>query len=359
MNLIDRHIAKMFVGYFLAASLVFLTLFVVVDALGLVSQFPNVPFETFAQYYSLSLPGILYVTLPVGLLLAALFTISSMQKNNELMALMSCGMSFMRILAPVVVLALFISGSVFYLSQEILPRANLKKNFIFYNEMKKNPGLFSVVKNEKIWYRDRDKLFYLKTLNDKSRTAQGLTLYQMNDQWQLMQMYSAKEVILGEKQWTLKEGSVTLFTSDSSFPMTSYFTTKVIPMSQNSDDLASMAKTADILTLPELKGFIANNKRAGLDTLRYEVDYWSKFAFPFAGVVLVLLGLPFVISRARSGGNFMSLGVCLLSVIVYWTLYNASLTLGNVGIVPPWIAPWVANILGLILAGYLFRRLPY
>lgn len=359
MNLIDRYIAKLFIGYFVGASLVFLTLFVVVDALGLIGRFPNVPLEVFAQYYSLSLPGILYVTLPVGLLLAALFTVSGLQKNNELMALMSSGMSFLRILAPVIFLTLLISTVVFYLSQEILPRANLKKNFIFYNEMKKTPGLFSVVKNEKIWYRDRDKLFYIKTLNDKTRTAQGLTLYQMNDQWQLMQMYSAKQVELGERQWTLKDGSVTLFTTDSSFPMTSYFSTKVIPMSQSSDDLASMAKTADILTLKELKGFINNNKRAGLDTLRYEVDYWAKFAFPFAGFVLVLLGLPFVIKRARSGGNFVSLGVCLLSVIIYWTLYNASLTLGNVGAVPPWIAPWIANFLGLMLATYLFKKLPY
>ena len=53
----------------------------------------------------------------------------------------------------------------------------LQKNYIFLVEIAKQPGLYSMVKENKIWYRSKDSLFNIKTLNIKKRQAQQLTLY--------------------------------------------------------------------------------------------------------------------------------------------------------------------------------------
>ena len=88
------------------------------------------------------------------------------------------------------------------------------------------------------------------------------------------------------------------------------------------------------MSLKELGHFIERNKEAGLDTLRYEVDYHAKFGFAFASFVMSVLGVPFSVSRARSGGTFVNLGICLGLAFGYWTAYNSAVTLGAHGAFP-------------------------
>jgi lipopolysaccharide export system permease protein len=117
-----------------------------------------------------------------------------------------------------------------------------------------------MVKTNRIWYRSKDTIFNLKTLNEKAHKAQGLTLYYFNEEWNLIQMITAAEVDLLPSTWKLRKGSVTVFTEDSSFPMTSDFKEKTISMGEGASDLSSTANTSDVLSLNELNQFIKKNK---------------------------------------------------------------------------------------------------
>lgn len=356
MNRIDRYTSKLFWAYFLGGLLVFVTVFLAIDSMSTMMGYENVSGESLIRYYSYSIPEILYRMLPVAGLLAVIFTLSNLQKANELVALHSLGMSLLRVTAPLLLWVVILCGVSLLVSDRVLPGMARLKNYVFYHEIKKNPSLFSMVKTNRIWYRSKDTIFNLKTLNETAQKAQGLTLYYFNENWDLIQMVTAQEVDLSGPTWKLKKGSVTLFTEESSFPMTSEFREKTITMGEDARDLSSTANTSDVLSLEELSQFIRKNKEAGLDTLRYEVDYQAKYGFALAGLVMVLLGVPFSVGKARSGGTMANLGVCLALVAVYWIFFSSALTLGYHGQVPPIVAAWGPNLIMLGVGLFLLKR---
>lgn len=333
-----------------------MTIFVSVDALGMMMSYEGVSATSLGKFYAYSIPEIIYRMVPVACLLSLVFTLSTLNRSNELVALFSVGMSLVRICIPILIWVLMLTGVVFFMGDQVLPNFARHKNFVFYHEIKKNPSLYSMVKTNKIWYRSKDTIFYLKTLNEKTKKAQGLTLYYFNDKWDLIQMMTAKEVDMSGANWNLKDGSVTIFTEDSSFPLTSQFKQKTIVMSEDAKDISASANTAEVLSLNDLSEFIKRNKEAGLDTVRYEVDYHSKYGYPFAALVMSLLGIPFSVSRARSGGTMMNFGICLGLVAIYWGIYNSALSLGNYGYIPPIMAAWLPNFLTAVGAYILIKR---
>jgi lipopolysaccharide export system permease protein len=288
--------------------------------------------------------------------MAVVFTLSTLNRQNELVALYSIGMGLVRICIPMLIWILVLCGVEMGLSDRVLPNFSKNKNYIFYNDIKKNPSMYSMVRTDRIWYRSRDTIFNIKTLNEKAHKAQGLMLYYFNQEWDLLQMISAKDVDLKGSNWDLHDGSVTVFTEESSFPLTTQFKDKTIVMNEESKDLASSANTADVLSLGELSQFIKKNKEAGLDTVRYEVDYQSKYSYAMAALVMSLLGIPFSVSRARTGGAMRNVGVCLGLVLLFWIFYSSSLTLGNYGHLPPILAAWMPIVLMSALAAFFIRR---
>ena len=71
--------------------------------------------------------------------------------------------------------------------------------------MEKNPSLYQTIKTNKIWYRSKNAIFNIKTLNAEGDRAQGLSLYFFNDAWELVQMLTADSVLMNGSQWLLSK----------------------------------------------------------------------------------------------------------------------------------------------------------
>jgi lipopolysaccharide export system permease protein len=357
VNRIDRYTSWLFWGYFFGGLAVFLTLFSAVDAMSTLSEYKGAAPSAVVKYYLFYFPEIIRQLLPVACLLGTILTLSSLNKANELVALFASGMSLLRIATPILLWVILISAAGYYSSDRIIPKTIKEKNYVLYYDLKKEPHRFSTIKTDKIWYRSKNSLFNIQTLNAQGNKAQGLTMYFFSDDWDLVQMITAREVSIQGAQWVLENGTVTVFTKESSFPLTSQFKNKNIVMAEDSKDLQSAGQTADMMSQAELKHFIEKNRQAGLDTLAYEVDYQSKYGFAFAGLVMCLLGIPFSVGRARSGGTMLNVGICLGLVFAYYVFYSSGITLGQHGTVPPVLAAWAPNIIMATLGLVLLKRL--
>lgn len=356
MNRIDRYTIKLFLGYFLGGLLVFVTIFTAVDAMSTLVSYKDVAISAVFEYYSFMAPEIVLKMLPIACLLGVILTLSTMNKANELVALFAAGMSLLRICVPMLLGVVLIAFLGFLMGDRVMPTMTKKKNFVFYNEIKKKPNMYSVVKTDRIWYRSKNAIFNIRTLSPDGTKAEGLTLYFFSEDWDLLQMLTAKYVNMTSQNWQLQDGSVTVFAQDSSFPLTSDYKTKSIVMAEDSKDLQSSGQTSDTLSQVELKRFIDKHKAAGLDTLAYEVDYQSKYSFAFAGLVMCLLGIPFSVGRARSGGTMLNVGISIGLVFVYYIFYSSGITLGQHGSLPPFVAAWAPNGIMIALAVYFLHR---
>lgn len=356
MTRADRYIAKIFTAYFFSGLLVFITLFVSVDYMSSLSSF-QVPFGVILQYYGFYLPSVVHQIMPMACLLATLFTFGNLQKHNELTALFSAGMSLARVSTPILVLNAFIAATVFYIGDQVMPAFAKKKNYVYLVDIVKQPGLYSMVKENKIWYRSKESLFNIKTLNIKKRQAQQLTLYNFDRDWNLVQLITAQEVALEPEQWILTKGTITLFTEDSSFPLSQTFEKKTISIGEDIADLQIDSGTVDALTQKDLKRFISKNKEAGLDTVHYEVDYHAKFSFAAAPFLLSLLAIPFSLFGPRSSGRTLKIAKCIGLAFFYWAMHSSSITLGRHGVLLPSVAAWGANVLIGVIAAILLLRI--
>ncbi len=356
MNRIDRYTSWLFLGYFVGGLLVFVTIFTAVDAMSTLVSYKDIAMGSLFEYYSYMAPEIILKMLPIACLLGVILTLSSMNKANELVALFSSGMSLFRICIPMLLGVIVISFLGFLMGDRVMPTMTKKKNFVFYNDIKRKPNMYSIVKTDRIWYRSKNSIFNIKTLSPDGTKAEGLTLYFFSNDWDLLQMLTAKHVNMVAQNWALQDGSVTVFSQDSSFPLTSEFKTKSIVMAEDSKDLQSAGQTSDTLSQSELKRFIDKNKEAGLDTLAYEVDYSAKYSFAFAGLVMCLLGIPFSVGRARSGGTMLNAGISLGLVFAYYILYSSGITLGQHGTLPPIVASWAPNVIMTALAILFFVK---
>ncbi len=357
MSLIDRYILKLFLLYLVAGLAVFVTLYLTVDAMSFAVRHADAEVSSLIKYYSYYSPWVIYQLVPIGCLLATLFTLATMNRSNEMTALFSMGTSLMRISAPMLIAVAVISAAAFGVADQVLPRLMQKKSYVEYVEIKKRPGLYSTVKTNKIWFRTENVLFNIKTLNPETKKAQGITLYYFDPSWQLTQLIAANEVEMKGNMWDLKNGVVTLFAAESSFPLTRSFVDKTITMNEDLRDIQSTSNSSNMMSLRELSRFIQRNKEAGLDTLSYEVDYHAKFGFAFAALVMSVVGIPFSVSRARSGGIFVNLGICLGLAFLYWVGYSSGLTLGEHGVLPPIVAAWGPNLITVSVAWILLKRL--
>jgi len=165
----------MFLGFLAAGLVVFVTMFITVDAISSASRF-DAPGSVLIQYFLYKIPGVVQQMIPVACLLGTIFTLSSLSKTNELVALFSSGMSLARVSAPILILVVLVSVFSFWLGDRILPIVSQKEKYIYYVELKKQPGLYSTVKTDKIWYRSNNILFNIRTLQAEKNEAAGLAM---------------------------------------------------------------------------------------------------------------------------------------------------------------------------------------
>lgn len=357
VSIIDRYIARLFLGFFLGGLIVFVTLFVTVDFMSNFAK-SDASFDSIVQFYLLSLPALVYQMMPVACLLGVVFTLGAMGKSNELVALFASGMSLARVSLPILSLVVLISSIAFFLNDRLVPFLNQKKNYVYYVEILKQPGLYSTVKANRIWYRSGPSLYNIKTLQPETASATGLTMYQFDSTWHLAQMITADAVKLEGATWDLSNGTVTVFPSDSNVPVTQPFKQKRITVSEDAKDLQSSGQSTDSLSLKELDRFIKKNRESGqINTTRYEVDYQGKLSFAMAAFVMSLIGIPFSAGKARSGSAAFSVGITIGLAFAYWAFYSSGLTLGKHGALPPILAAWVPNVAMSIFAVVTLVRL--
>ena len=356
MNRVDRYILGLFWGFSVAAILVLVVLFLATDVLSMMVRFSDVSGAVLIRYYGYYLPEVIHRMIPVCTVVGTVMTIASLNKGSELIALFAAGLSLTRISRSIFASILLICLLDYGLSDQIIPAFTKQKNYVYYNDIVKTPGRFQTVKNEKIWYRSKNTIYNIKSLNAEGDLAFGLTLYFIDESWRLIQLLTAEKVTMEGQNWKLENGTISVFDDASSFPLFDRFTEKTIQMSEDAHDLRSTGQTSDLLTQAELKQYISRNKDAGLDTTTFEVEYNTKFSFALAGLVMSLLALPFGVGHARGGGMMRNIGICLGLVLVYWIFFSSSQALGNHGHIAPFIAAWAPNfVMGGVGMFFLLR----
>jgi lipopolysaccharide export system permease protein len=281
-------------------------------------------------------------------LLATVVSLSTLSRSNELVACYSIGIGLRQVMTIILSIVFMVCCLMLVMQDRVLPPFFRKQTTYFWREMKKRPDFFLDLKQDKIWYRSKNLIYNLRSFDVKSNTIHGMAVYVFDEQFNLVEVIEAKEANFASKGWTLKDGTVTVFSPPDDFPLTSSFVTKDLAIGETPKDFSEIEKEVDALRLKELSRYIKRIKETGTETRGFLVKLHSKISLSFIPLVMCILAIPFSTRSRREEGMGRDLGLCILITFFYWIFYSMSLSLGSKGSIPPILAAWLPS---LVFAG--------
>ena len=193
MTIIDRYLLKEILKCFVIVLAVVLGLYIIVEFFNKADNFmeAGLSISRLIQYLQLMLPQIIVQITPIGILLAVLIAFGLMNKNNEIIALRSGGVSIYYLMRAVLVVAISTSTILFLFSEVVVPITISKANKIWLSEVKKKPVLTTRRKN--IWIKGNRAIYFIKYFNSREHKISGFTLNYFDDDFRLSKRIDANQ----------------------------------------------------------------------------------------------------------------------------------------------------------------------
>ena len=355
---VDRYIIVKFLGtYFFAIALI-ISIAVVFDINENIDKFinNNAPVEAIIfDYYLNFIPYFSNLFSPLFVFIAVIFFTSKLAENSEIIAMMSTGMSFKRLMRPYMISAAIIAALTYGLGAYVIPKGNVTRLDFEDRYRKKKKQDF--VRNVQLEV-DSGVIAYLGRYDGRSNTAYSFSLDKFKEK-KLVSHLTAKQAVYDTTsvhKWKLKNYMLREMEGMREKITTGAQLDTIIKMEPQ--DFLIMKGQQQTMTSPQLKEYIANQKRRGFANIKeFEIEYHQRIAMSFAAFILTSIGLS-LSSKKVKGGMGMNLGVGLALSFSYILFQTVSATFTINGNTPPIVAVWIPNLLYTIIAVYLYRKAP-
>ena len=352
MNILDRYLLREYLKAFVVGLLFFIALIIVVRLLDYdLKKFEDdVSYTTAVKIVLYQAPRRIMEMVPVAGFVAVFFTLGRMVRRNEFTAMKAGGISVYRLLAPILIVTLVICGlfAVFYnrVASPAFHEAHLLQN-------KVRPR-----RGRNIVFKGKDnRIFYSQRIVLDAKEISQLTIYEYDPENRLDRITFAKSATWTPTEWELTDGFMRHFEKGVEVDYET-FDTHVIERHEDPARFIGSEKDPRAMTIKELREQIAYKREAGQISRKEQVKLHHKTAYPFAAVVVVMLGAPIAIRFGRAG-FFAGLVIAFFLSFIYWALSFATLEgLSENGKLHPFLACWGANILYGLVGSILIWRTP-
>lgn len=354
MKKIDWYIIKKFLSTFFVAIGLIVLIVIVFDISEKVDDFieGQAPLdEIIVDYYLNFIPYFVNLFSPLFTFITVVFFTSKMASNTEIVSILSSGISFHRMLRPFLISALFLSLISFYLANFMIPQAN-QDRLAFEMKYMENAG------ND----RERDihlqttkqDYVYVKSFNQENNTGFRFTHEHFGEngmKYKLTSEHIRWDSV--EQKWILDNYTKRFIKPDGQKLIQGNKTDTVMKL--NPEDFTQEVKRVGVLTYTELRDFIAEEELKGSGNVDiYKVEKHKRIAFPFATIVLTIIGVS-LSSRKTRGGLGLHLAAGLAISFAFILFMQISTTFAVKADLEPYIAVWLPNIAFTIVGIFLIR----
>ncbi len=357
---IDRYIISKFLSTYVFLIAVVIVITIIFDYNEKIDKFTqsNVGMEKIIfEFYLNFIPYFINLFSPLFLFIAVIFVTQKLTDNSEIIAMRAAGMSFKRILRPYLFSALLIALITFVLGAYVIPKGNVASvNFENTYLKKKKIGSAENIQMQV----DTGVVAYITHFDNRTKSGYGFSLDKFVNK-KLVSHLTAQTIqydTLAERPgtWMLRMYRIRTLKGMTEKIESGNRLDTVIMMEPS--DFFYTNKQQETMTLPQLKTFIAKQKLRGASGIStFEVEYYKRFASPFAAFILTVIGVSLSCVK-RKGGMGLSIGVGLALSFSYILLQTVSATFATNAGWSPVISVWLPNILFTAIAFYLFKRTP-
>lgn len=354
MRIVHRYLLREYLIQFLFCTAGFLVLlignFIFEISDFLVDKRASFSLICLLVYYQI--PYLLMDVFPAAVLFGVFLSLGRLAQDREMDALRTAGWSFPALTAPLLVATFFLCIGAFYFNDRVVPAAN----FRYEQEIRKiaYKDFIPFIQENVVFKGPDGRFFYLRRVNERDRTVEGVLIYQNKDEL-FPRLLTAAEGRVEKEYWHLKEGAYYELASDGTITTVATFQELVENVGEDLSLFLGQSKGVDEMSRAELKANMELFGKSGLSITSFAVNYHLKVALPFAGLILAFLGLPFATLLPKNG-RAIGLAISLLLIMVYFFTTVLFREMGVSGLISPFWAAWLPNVFFLVLGVVLLFR---
>ena len=308
------------------------------------------------QLFIYNLPSVISITLPMAILLATILVIGRLSSDYEVLALRSAGVGLLRILTPILSVGLVISLINISFNEIVVPKANYYSDLLM--DRLKNTNV-SIKKNVNLTQYD-DQGFPLRIINVRevdNDILKDITIAEY-ESGRLDRVIRAKTGAWeSQVGWVFNNGVMHVLREFSSQELLVInFEKEIINLSIDLLAFSEKSKSYDEMNAKELRSFIQQEKTLGKNTTKLQIEYYLKFALPFACLIFSMIGAA-VSFQPHRRSSAMGMGLSIIIILGYYIIYSLGFALGINNAISPLVAAWMPNILVGLISIYLLNRL--
>jgi LPS export ABC transporter permease LptG len=367
MSLLDRYVLRNFLEPFILCFGGFMAIWLIIDVQDNFNDFmeARASFKQISYYYLTQVPQTILMSLPVGLMLALLFSLSRMSRSNEIISQLTAGRSVVRVLVPLIAVGLAATAICLWLNWEHAPHAEgIKK--VGMNQIRRGKKAGEVEPVLALLFRDRqnNRTWFVRKLRPGADSLDGVHVTQQDADGRITKKWYAATATYdwNAKTWKLEKGMVVDFTPDGEIETRDVFPRPKLPFLTITDwsetpwRVASSELNPASLSVPELREYMRFNfDFPPVQLAPYQANLADRYALPFQCLVAVFIAAPLGIVFNRRGVIGGVAGAITLLVVMLMS-HSFFLMLGKGMRLNPSFSPWIPNIalgfIGLMLLWY-------
>jgi len=342
----------------------------VADAIKMLS-ISNADIFTVLATILLTMPTILFTTIPIGTFLAAFLVFNRLSSDSELIAMRASGISLWRIVMPIVSFGTLMAVITFILGNFVLPWTQptvIKIQAAVMNNVNFNRDMYDFV----YFQRDSDskhvgkgelkRIFYAAKVDPDKNKLNRVVIVDIKSQTDKQAVFFAKSAYWDSKRigWVLEDCYTYIASARNPYEMTfnSHSKEVLIPAVDSTQNLTKYISNLRDLGIRDLWTAIQECYRSHTETESLNnliVRLNEKFTYPFSCIALALMGAPLGIMARRSRTNWGYVQTGAL-IFCYFALRTVMLSFGETGKVEPNLATWIPNLVVLLIAVVAIHR---
>jgi lipopolysaccharide export system permease protein len=359
VRLLDRYTLRNFLQPYVYCIFGFLSIWLIFDISDNSSTIfdERAPFLLVVKFYWTQIPQVLVILLPVSLLLALLFALGRMSRSNEIVSMLTAGVSVPRVVLPLLVIGLLTTGATLALNYSLAAHAELaRKNF--FDQVNRGGVRDVVISGQVFRNRTDNRTWYVSRFRPNANDFFGVQIVQQDAQENIVKNYIATEAFYepATKSWRLEKTKIVSYdtagniTDDQLVPYL-----LITGWSETPYRLSSANIRPEFLGISELREYLRFNADFP-DTLlapfRTQLQY--RWALPWTCFVVAIMATPLGIGFSRRG-ILASVAVAIALVFSMNFLTHLFLALGEGDRVSPLTAAWTPNLIFFVIGLYLLR----
>jgi LPS export ABC transporter permease LptG len=355
MRLLDRYVIRNFAQVYFYCIAGFISIWLIFDVSDNISTFidEHISVWLVVRYYATQIPQVLIILLPVSLLLSLLFALGQMSRSNEIVSMLTAGVSLPRVLLPLIGIGLLTVAASMALNYSLAPHAELARKS-FLSEAQSRPA--RNIQGQIFRNRTDLRTWFIQNFRLGDNTFNNIQVLQQDANDNIVMSYVAGRANYRSqtKTWDLENVRLAYYDATGNITKEEFRPALTLEhWSETPFRLGSANVQAEFLSFPELREYLHFNSdfpATLLAPFRTHLQY--RLALPWTCLVVVCIAAPLGIGYSRRG-VLSSVAAAVILVFSMNFLVHLFLALGEGDRVPGWIAAWTPNILFAGIGLYL------